>query len=297
MSLIHAVIPLLVGLAYWLAPVPEMSASLGAYLAVGGILWACLTFIWLLSLLLRNAGIMDSGYPLLVLCGSIAAWYLAAGITYRAAIVVALIAIWALRLANHVLRGNLRTKGTLIGGEEQPYATWRIRYGGRWWWWSYFQVFMLQGVAVWVWMLPIVFATSARDPLSFSDWLGLGVWLCGCIFQTVGDHQLNAFKRNPENRGRLMQSGLWSLTRHPNYFGEAVMWLGYFFFSLSHSYGWLTVVGPVYVYWFMGTGSAAAGNERHMLKTRPVAYAQYMANVPMLLPRFWRRARGESHGE
>ena len=145
---------------------------------------------------------------------------------------------------------------------------------------------MLQGVLCWVWSAVLVFAFAAPNqhftPL---DGVAVAVWLVGFVFQAGGDRQLARFKRDPANKGKLFQGGLWSLTRHPNYFGEAVMWWAYFLFALAHPWGFITIVSPLYATWFMASGSAAPGNERHMRKTRP-DYEDYARRVPQFFP--WR---------
>jgi steroid 5-alpha reductase family enzyme len=202
------------------------------------------------------------------------------GVSPHAGLLFALVFVWCARLVGHASSTNMKV-------EQEPYANLRRRYGARWPLWSLFAVYALQGAILWVWCATIVMAMSAGDGrLSVLDLIGLAVWGVGFFFQAVGDWQLKQFKRDPANRGKLMQSGLWSLTRHPNYFGESLMWFGYFFFALQHPWGWLTIVSPIYVTWFMGYGSAAPGNERHMRKTRP-EYAEYARRVPRLFPRLW----------
>jgi steroid 5-alpha reductase family enzyme len=224
---------------------------------------------------------MDIAYPGLVV--AVAAYALtqsASGLSPHALALFALPAIWGARLMSHATGTNLKV-------EQEPYANLRRRYGKRWTIWSFFAVYALQGSILWLWCAPIIVGMSVQSAaFTLRDALGVAVWLTGFAFQSIGDHQLKMFKRDPANKGKLMQSGLWSRTRHPNYFGECLMWTGYVFFALTYPWGWTTILSAIYVTWFMGWGSAAPGNERHMRKTRP-EYEAYAKRVPRLFPRLW----------
>lgn len=281
--LVHMLVPGLAIAAWALAP-PGLAGPLQAAL------WGMAAMVglgglgWVIGTVRGNHSIMDVVYPLIAF-GTALAMVLAAapGLDLRLGLLMALMAIWALRLIAYVSGTNLAT-------EQEPYASLRRRFGPRWRVWSFFAVYMLQGMIVWVWCLPFAFAAAAgpRD-LSALEALGAAVWLLGFAFQAIGDRQLRAFKADPANRGRIMDRGLWARTRHPNYFGETVMWTGYFVFALAHSWGWLTVIGPAYALWFMAWGSATPGNERHMRKTRGAAFDDYARRVPMFFPRLWGR--------
>jgi steroid 5-alpha reductase family enzyme len=196
-----------------------------------------------------------------------------------AVLLLVLIVIWSGRLVRHAAGTNLGDRG-----EQQPYASWRVKYAGRWWWWSFFQVFLLQGGIVWVWILPLVLALNAAPgSLSVVQMMGALVWLAGFVFQSTADSQLARFKADPANRGKVLQTGVWSLSRHPNYFGETLMWWGYFVFGLAHPWGLLGMAGAIYVTWFMSKGSAAAMLDRHMLRPKP-DYAEYVKRVPGFVP-------------
>lgn len=280
--LVHAAIPLPVLALTWWGGASGLTAALQTFLVVGAVVWGFLSVAWVVGSFTRNHSHMDIAYPLSGLAAATAAYWwngLGAG---RNGVLLAMVLVWALRLLSHTVRTNLHI-------EQEPYRAWRSKFGQRWWWWSYFQVYMLQGVMVWVWGISFAFAMTLPGNLSPLDLAGMAVWSFGLMFQAVGDRQLKNFKANPDNRGKVMQSGLWSLTRHPNYFGEAVMWTGYFLFALAHPWGTVAIVSPLYVAWFMSVGSAAKGNERHMRKTKP-DYAAYQQRVPMFFP--WLSPRG-----
>ncbi|MBB6014579.1 steroid 5-alpha reductase family enzyme [Aquamicrobium lusatiense] len=262
---------------------PGLREPLGAYL-FGGVAVVVLGALgWALGQALRNHSIMDVVYPALSFGVALATVLAATSeVNMRLTVLLGLMALWMVRLVFHV-------RGTNVAVEQEPYASLRKRFGPRWTVWSFFSVYMLQGVIIWIWCAPFAFAGIAGvATLQPTDWIGVAVWLVGFAFQAVGDHQMSAFKADPANRGQIMDRGLWGYTRHPNYFGESLMWWGYFLFALVHPWGWVSVVGPLYVTWFMGWGSATPGNERHMRKTRGEAFEAYARRVPMFFPRLWR---------
>lgn len=162
------------------------------------------------------------------------------GTTPLQAVVGALVGVWAARLSVHVF---IRNRGR---GEDSRYAAMRKRWGRRAVLGSYLQVFLLQGILLVVVAAPVVILNHAvSGPLGPLPFAGIAVWIAGFVFESVGDAQLARFKSDPANRGRLMTGGLWSYTRHPNYFGEAVMWWGIGIAGLSVPGGWAGLAGPL----------------------------------------------------
>ncbi|WP_323035296.1 DUF1295 domain-containing protein [Pararhodobacter sp.] len=234
---------------------------------------------WSIGQARTNHSIMDVAYPCISLGIALTTVLVAApAFTLRLAVVLGLMVIWMARMVHHAY-------GTNVGTEQEPYATHRRRFGTRWPAWSFFAVYMLQGILIWIWCMPFAFAASVEGAaMRVTDWIGVVVWLVGFLFLVISDSQMNAFKSNPANKGGIMDRGLWAVSRHPNYFGESLVWFGYFCFALAHPWGWLSVIGPLYTTWFMGWGSATPGNERHMRKTRGAAWDDYVRRVPMFFP-------------
>jgi len=160
--------------------------------------------------------------------------------TARALLVLLLVSIWGIRLAFHI-------GSRLRGKEEDPrYRRWRENWGSHQLLGAYLQVFLLQGLLMLVISLPVILAIRAKGPpLGALDLFGAAVWLGGFAFEAVGDRQFARFRRNPANRGRVMEEGLWRYTRHPNYFGEVVLWWGIYLIALSAPWGWVTIAGPL----------------------------------------------------
>lgn len=135
---------------------------------------------------------------------------------------VALTTIWGLRLATHIL---LRNRGK---NEDYRYARWRQEWGKFFYVRSFFQVYLLQAGLLLLVSLPVVIGAGLTTRCDVPAWAAAGiiVWLFGFFFESVGDYQLSKFLANPSNKGKLMTSGLWQYTRHPNYFGEVTQWWG-----------------------------------------------------------------------
>lgn len=279
---VYPVLPL--GVAALAASGAVAPAWLAVFLQLGIWLWVWLTVVWVISLIKCDASIMDIAYGLLLL--GVPWWlYLHLGGQPQPSswLLLGMASIGFGRYSLYILWRNLPH------GEDPRYARWRQRSGARWWWWSYFQIFLLQGVVMWVWALPLVFGMRAAGPIEFWHIAGALVWLVGFVFEAGADWQLTRFKRQRTDRSQLLNTGLWGLTRHPNYFGQTCMWWGYGVFALAHPWGWLSVLPVVYITWFMNKGSATSLMERHMTKTKP-GYAHYCATVPAFFPRLWGRA-------
>ena len=158
----------------------------------------------------------------------------------RGLLVSGLVLIWGLRLALHIHSRNR-------GRDEDPrYRKWREEWGKWFVLRSFLQVFMLQGFLLLLVAVPIIFVNTAPAvALEWLDVLGLAIWLYGFGFEAIGDWQLLMFIRNPDNKSKLMSSGLWRYTRHPNYFGEVTLWWGIWLMVLVLPGGWLTIIGPL----------------------------------------------------
>lgn len=158
----------------------------------------------------------------------------------RGILVGILVSIWGLRLAYHIYKRN---KGK---AEDYRYLAWRHTWGKWFYIRSYFQVYILQGVLLFLVVLPVLVVNkNLGTSLTVLDFVGLMLWIIGFFFESVGDRQLAVFIKNPENTGKLMKEGLWKYTRHPNYFGEVTMWWAIWIISLSANIVWFSILGPL----------------------------------------------------
>jgi len=160
----------------------------------------------------------------------------------RALLVSLLITIWGLRLAIHIYTRNKKKK------EDWRYKKWREEWGKWFYLRTYGQVFLLQGLLLWIIALPIVYINQSHAVgLTLLDFLGLCVWGIGFFFEAIGDWQLRQFISQPKNKGKIMMSGLWRYTRHPNYFGEVTQWWGIYLIVFSLPFGWAMIISPLLI--------------------------------------------------
>jgi steroid 5-alpha reductase family enzyme len=150
------------------------------------------------------------------------------------------VSIWGLRLSWHIFIRNRGKK------EDYRYLEWRKQWGKWFYLRSYFQVFLLQGFLLFLILLPVIFINSqSKAFINLYVLVGLIIWLIGFAFEAIGDWQLSQFIKRRENKGKIMQSGLWRYSRHPNYFGEVTMWWGIYISTLGYSYSFYNIIGPL----------------------------------------------------
>jgi steroid 5-alpha reductase family enzyme len=234
---------------------------------------------WLLSLILKNASIVDIVWGLGF---AITSWVLAItidGDSTRQILLAVMVGSWGLRLGGYLAKRNIGH------GEDWRYKAMRKKKGARFGLISLVTVFGLQGVLMWVVSLPVMFgnsdATPGVGPLAV---IGVMVWAVGLSFEAVGDWQLAKFKKDPNNAGKVMQTGLWSLTRHPNYFGDAVLWWGIGIVGAETGTGVVGFIGPVVMTVFLLRVSGVPMLERSLMKRRE-GYAEYAARTSAFIPR------------
>jgi len=192
------------------------------------------------SLVLKRNDVADVAWGGGFIVAALAAVVSRGDVTDRAVLVVVLVVIWGMRLALHI---GLRNLGK---GEDARYRKWREEWGRNATLRSFFQIYILQGILLLIISLPVIRAIAAPDaPLAFTDLLGATVWLTGFLFEAIADRQLLRFKKDPLNRRRIITTGLWRYSRHPNYFGEVTLWWGVFLLALAAPGGWMTIIGPM----------------------------------------------------
>ncbi|GAB2853683.1 DUF1295 domain-containing protein [Actinocorallia aurea] len=192
--------------------------------------------------------------------------------------VAAMTVFWGLRLAVHLGRRNWNA-------EEDPRYTELLSAAppGRRNRYSLRKVYLPQGSSVLLVSLPVQVAMCQESAPGPFLWLGAALWAVGLAFEAVGDRQLAAFKADAANRGRVLDTGLWRYTRHPNYFGDAVVWFGLFFAACDEPLGWLTVVSPLAMLWFLTRVTGVSLSDARMAARKP-GYRDYMDRTSAFVP-------------
>lgn len=244
--------------------------------ATYALVMACVLVLWRVSIRIRDVSIIDmfwgAGF------GLIALLMLAINrpATFYGLAMVAMPLIWSLRYTSFILQRNWGH------GEDARYTKLRAwketdaafnRF-------ALTHVFLLQGHVMVVVSLPFVVGLSLAGPpiLPVLLWAGAAVWLAGVLIEAVADAQLKAFRADPENKGRILDTGLWRYSRHPNYFGDAVMWWGVFIAACAHPWALPSVIGPVMMTHFLTNVTGVATLDKKMAREKP-GYADYMART------------------
>jgi steroid 5-alpha reductase family enzyme len=248
---------------------------LALYLALG----------WLLSVRLRDVSIVDVMWgPGFLLVAAVAV-ALGSGDGARKLLVLSLVGIWGLRLARHIFARNYPRHGGK--GEDYRYRAIRERQGARFVWLSAFTVFGLQGVLLLFIAMPLMAAVASPGAAALGpfDLAGAALFVAGFLCEAVGDMQLARFKADPANRGRVCDVGLWRFSRHPNYFGDALLWWGFFLLACAVPGGWRTIASPIVMTVLLLKVSGVALLERGLAASKP-GYADYVARTSAFVPWF-----------
>ncbi|EFQ84793.1 hypothetical protein HMPREF0063_10134 [Aeromicrobium marinum DSM 15272] len=201
----------------------------------------------------------------------------------RRLVVLALTSVWGLRLGLYI--GN-RNRGH---GEDRRYTSMMRQRKGALIPFLIRRIYGLQGFLILLVSVPVQFAMYQSQAIGVVGSIGIAIWLVGFTFEAVGDAQLKRFKADPANEGKVMDGGLWKYTRHPNYFGDACVWVGLFLLALGSPVGLITIVSPIVMTKLLVSYSGAAVLERGMKRRRGQAYEDYIARTSGFFPRPPRR--------
>lgn len=232
---------------------------------------------FVIGTIIKNNSIVDMGWGLGFV---LIAWYLMIenwNFFIPRVIMTILITIWGLRLFIHIIQRNLGKE------EDFRYKQWRHDWGK----WliprAFLQVYMLQGLFMGIISLPVILIRHEIGPWDLTILaIGLGIWIVGFIFESIGDKQLKTFIGDPINRGKIMDQGLWKYTRHPNYFGEATMWWGIFLIGISAGVSILSIISPLTITSLLLFVSGVPMLEKSM-KDKP-GYKEYADRTSIFIP-------------
>ncbi|MCU0962095.1 MAG: DUF1295 domain-containing protein [Pirellulaceae bacterium] len=238
---------------------------------------AAMTALWLWSLRTRNVSIVDVFWGLGFVLISWVTLFLSETVEARSWIMASAVTVWGLRLSTHLA---VRTAGK---PEDYRYAAMRERQGPQFARWSLVWIFGLQGALMWIVSLPVQWAVPSPAPLNWLDAVGVAVWSVGWICESLADWQLQRFKADPAQAGQVLDRGLWRYTRHPNYFGDFLVWWGLFLMGLAAGVAWWTVVSPLIMSVLLMKVSGVALLEKGLHERRP-AYADYVRRTSAFFP-------------
>lgn len=237
--------------------------------------------LWLVSIALKDVSIIDMAFSAMIALLLLVAYWYSEPDGHMATLLVGLVVIWALRMSIYLVRRNWGH------GEDPRYTRLRewVSPGWAFHWLSLRQVFLLQGVIIWLLTLPLQIAMVTGDAVQFGylGATGLALWCLGFYFETLGDYQLSKFKANPQLRGQVLNTGLWRYTRHPNYFGELCQWWGLFIIALGAPWAWCGILGPILYSWLVLNVTGQRTLDKKLSREKP-GYVQYMAETSGLIP-------------
>jgi steroid 5-alpha reductase family enzyme len=249
-----------------------------------GFLLALSALLWIFCISLSNISIIDRFWG--PLCAASGTFTLIQTNVFsdHAVILVALSGVWAIRLAWYITLKNWNAGQDARYDDETSPGITRARgpFG------TLIFVFFGQATLAWLISAPIqlgqFYTDIAGQSLSILAYIGVGVWTVGFLFEAIGDWQLRRFKLNPDNKGKIMDQGLWAWTRHPNYFGDSVVWFGLLLIALENPLGIYSIFGPLIMLYFLTKQTGRDFTKRIMLAKYPVEYAEYIERTSGFFP-------------
>jgi len=246
---------------------------------------AAMILLWLISLAMKDVSIIDLFWGTGFVVIAWISYGMSVGEKDVCYLLPLLVTVWGLRLSGYLGYRNLGH------GEDKRYAN--MRSGNEKWFplTSLFTVFLLQGAIMWVVALPLQIGIP-RNPgvVNVGTYVGSALWLIGFFFEAVGDWQMHRFKANPENKGEVLQSGLWRYTRHPNYFGDFCVWWGFWILSISPGGPYWTVISPIVMSILLLKISGVSLLESDLKESKP-GYREYIERTNAFFPWFPSAAR------
>ena len=249
------------------------------FLTLGLVLFAYMTFWFIVSLIKKRNDVADVAWGLGFVTITWVSFFINNNADIRVLIINSLVTIWGVRLAYHI---HKRNKGKT---EDYRYLAWRNEWGKWFYIRSFFQVYILQGLFLFMIASPVLqISKYSASGLGYLDYVGIAVWIVGFLFESVGDAQLKNFIGNPANKGKLMREGLWQYTRHPNYFGEVTQWWGIWIVCLSVANGAYFIIGPLTITYLILKVSGVPMLEKKMEENPE--FAEYKRQTSVFIPWF-----------
>jgi steroid 5-alpha reductase family enzyme len=244
---------------------------------------AFMILLWIIYILLkRNVNLVDIGWGISFIIAAVVDFSLGEGFLWRRVLMLSLVLFWATRLIYILVqrydpnKEDPRYQNIL----QSPLFMGPIGM-------KVLALYLIQGLIATLLTLP--FALMSDNTLPFFcpiEVLGILIWVVGMIGETVADNQLALFKQDPMNEGKVLDQGLWRYTRHPNYFFEWIIWIGFSLMALSSQYGWLGLLSPIIMLFLLLKISGIPATEAHSLESKGEAYSEYQRKTSAFFPWF-----------
>ena len=231
---------------------------------------------WLISLAKRDVSIVDSMWAVMIFAAALIYSSSVEPYWNRSSLVLTLVLLWALRLTVYITWRNWGES------EDARYQAIRRKYEPNFALKSLGIIFVFQAVLAWIISMPLWVALTVPFEDSTFDILAVALWIIGMVFESLGDWQLARFKMDPANRGKVMNQGLWRYTRHPNYFGECLIWWGFFLFVIPTG-AWWSILSPILLTFLLLKFSGVTMLEETIVDRRP-GYREYIATTNAFIP-------------
>ena len=253
------------------------------YLSIPLICWAAVAIVmllvWLWALKIENNGVVDIFWAFNFLVIAVIIWLLADGFRERKNLVCTLAALWSLRLGIYLL---IRV-GSHLNIEEGRYKQLREEWNNT----KFFFFFQMQAFSNVMLAIPFfIIALNPEPQISILEYLGASLWFLCIIGEGLSDWQLQYFKKQPENKGKVCQYGLWNYSRHPNYFFQFSIWISVLIFALSSPYGWLAVICPLSIGYLIFKVTGIPMTEEQAVRSKGEAYKEYQRTTSAFVPWF-----------
>jgi steroid 5-alpha reductase family enzyme len=241
--------------------------------------------VWLFAKWINNASVVDVAWSLGFTVLVLIYWVLGTGAPDRKTVIAVMVSIWSLRLGMHLWRRVAKHHPE----EDGRYASLRDQFPDRPWL-MFFGFFQLQAVLLAVLTVPFAFVAQNQEAVMGPlEWTGIGIWLVAMLGEGLADWQLDRFRSKEANKGEVCQRGLWRYSRHPNYFFEWLVWVGFFVFALGTEDGWIAVFCPAIMLYFLLKVTGVPTAEEQSLKSRGDKYREYQRTTSVFVPWFPRR--------
>lgn len=248
-------------------------------------LMACcgiMALVWLWAHKIKNAGVVDIFWSYNFPVIAVILFILAPGYHDRKVMICAIVIIAGLRLGTHLANRILTHLHEEEGRYQQLRKEWAPAAEKK-----FFFFFQFQAISNVLLAIPFfIICINTKDKLLPLEYAGFILWFISITGETIADRQLAFFKKEPGNKGKVCDTGLWNYSRHPNYFFEWLMWVSYFVFALASPYGYLAIISPAIILYLLLKVTGIPATEQQAVRSKGAAYKRYQATTSVFVPWF-----------